>query len=401
MLEKKKIIRLYEWDNLLFCEDWAWWNQSEGIISVCKDNKWYTIKDKNEWASLVYNWNDNNDELWKKFQWWNTIWRYVTAVISTTKVDTTWYWPGNYYFSDVKIEPESGSDWSSVNNDDLWWWETNTNTARQWPCYAWFHVPSAAEATSLISMVTNLWMTDEDIISALGFQLWDGYWTSDWSNWASYDIYFFNWLHKNSVWRQSLMKIIQFHNSPKTPDSDWTLAFDWSSLAEWAGVYTYWTEVTVSDDWVNWITYIKTPLWYDTNINLYQWWNNYWFECNWSSDSYMFQSESCEPFDYFYAYISISDSLNLFNFDLWVSWWHIPTQEEAKAIYWHMFPIVQPESGKTFWNADPIDFTKWRAFTNWWMMYQSVSFASTEYVRLMKDTPVIPNFKSSDWTKIW
>lgn len=108
---------------------WAWifHNPTLWLISISDDwENWITIADKNVWATTVWNnWDTSTQEnSWWFFQWWNNYmfsfsWNVTT---SSTQVDATWYWPGNYYSSDTFII--WSYDWSSVRNDNLRWWDT-------------------------------------------------------------------------------------------------------------------------------------------------------------------------------------------------------------------------------------------------------------------------------------
>lgn len=82
------------------------------------------MMDKNLWATTVYNNWDTLTEanMGYMYQWWNNYWFPSTWTISNTSsthVDASAYWPTNPYSSDTFIT--WGSDWSSVQNDDLWW----------------------------------------------------------------------------------------------------------------------------------------------------------------------------------------------------------------------------------------------------------------------------------------
>lgn len=109
---------------------WAFRNSSLWLISVSWDGTtWYTIQDKNLWATTVYNqWNTLSDANCGYFyQWWNNYGfpHSGTVTTSSTQVDASWYWPGNYYESGTFITTSlSPHDWSSVQNDNLWWWVT-------------------------------------------------------------------------------------------------------------------------------------------------------------------------------------------------------------------------------------------------------------------------------------
>lgn len=114
---------------------WTWstgifHNSTLWIISISWDwTNWITIADKNLWATTVYN---NGDTLSDAncgnfYQWWNNngfphSW---TVTTSSTQVDTTNYWPWNYY-SDSTFITRSASpyDRSSPKNDNLRWWTT-------------------------------------------------------------------------------------------------------------------------------------------------------------------------------------------------------------------------------------------------------------------------------------
>lgn len=125
---------LYDWSSVA---SWAWifWNSTDGLISVSWDwTTWYTIMDKNLWASTVFNqWDALTDANCGYFyQWGNNYWfpRSWTVTTSSTQVDASYYWPGNYYSSGTFII--WNYDWSSVHNDDLWWWETGVQQKQAW-----------------------------------------------------------------------------------------------------------------------------------------------------------------------------------------------------------------------------------------------------------------------------
>lgn len=108
---------------------WIFHNSTLGLISISWDwTTWYTIMDKNLWATVVYNDGDalSESNCWYYYQRWNNYgfpWSgSATVTTSSTQVDTTWYWPWNYYSSSTYI---FGGDWSSVNNTNLRWWTTN------------------------------------------------------------------------------------------------------------------------------------------------------------------------------------------------------------------------------------------------------------------------------------
>ena len=109
-------------------------NSTDGLISISGDGQnWYTIMDKNLWATAVYNyWDTITDANCGYFyQWGNNYWfaHSWTVTTSSTKVDASNYWPWNYYSSSTFI---TWNDRSSVQNDNLWgattWVVTIDNT---------------------------------------------------------------------------------------------------------------------------------------------------------------------------------------------------------------------------------------------------------------------------------
>lgn len=110
---------------------WAWIfrNQSEWIITITSDGTTgYTIADKNVWATTVWsNWDtlSANNCGWYFQRWNNYMFPYSWSITtSTTKPDASNYWPWNYYSSSTFIKWWwiRNSDWSSVQNSNLWWW---------------------------------------------------------------------------------------------------------------------------------------------------------------------------------------------------------------------------------------------------------------------------------------
>lgn len=132
------------------------------LISLSSDwTTWTTIADKNIWATTVYNYWDTKtaSNYWWFFQRWNCnmfpfSWSVTT---SSTQVDTTGYWPGNYYSSAtyIKTNPRDSS-----GNHDLWGWTTGTVEARKWPCDTWFHIPDTTELWNLKTLLSALSVSD-------------------------------------------------------------------------------------------------------------------------------------------------------------------------------------------------------------------------------------------------
>lgn len=120
---------------------WIFWNQSDWIISITSDGStWYTIMDKNLWATSVYNNGDTLSEAncGKYYQWGNNYWFAWTWSVTTssTQVDASDYWPWNYYSGSTFIT--GSKDWSSVQNDNLRWWVTWIIPATYDEAVAWW-----------------------------------------------------------------------------------------------------------------------------------------------------------------------------------------------------------------------------------------------------------------------
>ena len=119
---------------------WIFWNQTDWLISIWQWSSnvwsWVTIADKNLWATTVWNYEDTATDAnsWKFYQWWNNYWfigvsdtQWTTITTTTTQVDASSYWPWNYYsHNEFYKNMGAGSDWSSVENDDLWWYTSNS-----------------------------------------------------------------------------------------------------------------------------------------------------------------------------------------------------------------------------------------------------------------------------------
>ena len=108
---------------------WAWifHNAIEWLISASSDwTTWVTISDKNVWATVAWNeWDAlNENNCWWLFQRGNNYMFPFAWTVPTTnqQVDTTWYWPGNYFSSNI-FNIFFG-DWSSPSNNNLRWWIT-------------------------------------------------------------------------------------------------------------------------------------------------------------------------------------------------------------------------------------------------------------------------------------
>lgn len=143
---------------------WIYHNPDLWLISLSSDgSNWLTIADKNLWASTVWNEWDLNTlaNCGYFYQWGNNYWFDWTHLNSITKssspVDAAWYWPWNYYSSSTFRY--SMYEWDSSDNKDLWGGDTDTNASKQWPCDAWYHIPTFYEWDSLMTICTAISVT--------------------------------------------------------------------------------------------------------------------------------------------------------------------------------------------------------------------------------------------------
>ena len=323
---------------------WSWnagiyHNPTDWLISISSDGStWYTLMDKNLWATTLYNyWDTLTDaNCGNVFQRWNNHafpWTLSSDSITTSgsQVDTTWYWPWNYYESSTWIQ--NSWAWFYPSNYNLRWWRSKwswtksvevkniyigeyvPDFATQWPCPHGFHVPLNTEFEWLNTIMSGLGITSwSDYSSYLHIPFawrrlyntnasqvdayW-AYWTSI-ANWTSNA----NSLALSSIWfevslqrsRAMWLYIRCFKNSFVLPDSNWTV-IQWTLGS--AGIFWNQTDglISVTSDGSTWYTIQDKNLWATTvwnswdsltvanTGNVFQWWNNYAFPWTLSSDS--------------------------------------------------------------------------------------------------------------------
>ena len=182
----------FEWEEFDFStpitEDialYAKWIEIQ-TISIPDPNdptKWYTIMDRNLWATTTWAWENSDPSSYGYYyQRWNNYpfpWvedRSANNIqTSTTKVNVSAYWPNNPYYSGTFIR--NNTNWTTTDNGavdmNLWWWWTDaqgnnrwlnnissTVQNRQWPCPAWYHVPSAWERSQLLKYYVDWYNKD-------------------------------------------------------------------------------------------------------------------------------------------------------------------------------------------------------------------------------------------------
>lgn len=233
-------------------------NPDRWIISVpVSPTQFITIADKNLWATQVWNYWDvvTTANGWWMFQRWNCYmfpfeWD-ITARTNTRKSVAN-YWP-YYYWEEFILESwDYDLDWTTVVNNNLWWWEVWTVEATRWPCPEWFHIPSNTEMSNLIDEMVRLWMVNDWWSQSIWTymneylkmpQTWRLRW--DWYYSISDFMYYMNnaiWWHQRwpyMLWREpghplwitnwqircDACAIRPFKNEPVAPDSTRTQLF--------------------------------------------------------------------------------------------------------------------------------------------------------------------------------
>ena len=137
------------------------WNEFEmWTITISDWTDSITMLDRNLWATSTW----GTDSYWYHFQWWNNYgfdWRNVPdhAVWQVNAENYGWYHP---YSSNIFLK--LNRNWDSSNNSYLWWYDEDGDYAMQWPCPAWYHVPSINEWSNVLKMYHDMnpkWSTIE------------------------------------------------------------------------------------------------------------------------------------------------------------------------------------------------------------------------------------------------
>ena len=311
---------------------WIYWDSNRWLISASLDgNSWFTIADKNLWASVVWNeWDTlSANNVGNMFQWGNNYphirWETINPI--NNSVDASWYWPNTSYYTnqDYLRWDNYTFSWDSSYNPNLRWAITwNVNGLWNW-WKSWYHVPTGYEFEFVIYVLETLWLlnnvstgrTPWDVLCKyLKFPLaWyrDNNWlTNDWvrgyylSSQSSSDSNRAVWIDFNEssiiTTAQRVCKcygssIRLFKNTPAIPNSSRTELYQWSS-----GWWVYWNQslwlISISANWQYWITLEDKNLGASQVYNYgdtlseancgryYQWGNTYWFPWIWNPDAW-------------------------------------------------------------------------------------------------------------------
>ena len=302
-------------------------NQSLGLLSLTY-NEWHdciTIADKNLWATEAYYRDIRDPEATEPtlsqancgyyFQWWNNYgfaWTWTVST-TTTRVDTSQYWPWSYqdtYYSRslfwYTTSSSAARDWSLTPNDNLWGGATNKERYKRfswvessdmkWPCPDGFHVPLASEWTNALNIITTLeWISQTAAGAnkiATDLHLPYAWAISVSSSPPKAGNYRTTWRYRTATatintdgaywgnclaittrsspyrevwwWRRAFGYTIRaFKDVPVAPDNTWTTIFDGSSTATWAWIF--WNQrswlISLSLDWETWITIADKNVW--------------------------------------------------------------------------------------------------------------------------------------------
>lgn len=379
---------------------------SLGLISLSSDGEtWITIADKNLWATQVYNSWDTKTEAncWKMYQWWNNYWFPFSwpETIVADFANASWYWPGDYYSSNLFVKHDSISAWinrSYVNNNNLWWLN-GTVEQRQGPCLEGYHIPTSAEFADLKDMLSWVVVDAYNLLDTSTGECMKQYLKMPYAWVRKYDTW--NLIYQNSLWaywttfsdnsgvcrlremdswynsatlsgKMFGCSIRPFKNEPVTPDETWTKLVwlsDWwnsiyhnSSLGLISIVQRWYSEtiirvITISDKnlWAtvvynDWDNLSQSNCW-----NLFQRWNNYWFSYNWEISyrpSPIVNVSWYWPNNYYSdsSYRITSDRFG--NIEWWMTWnvvdlwwWQTDTVESKRWPCWVWFHIPSNTEG--------------------------------------------------------
>ena len=283
---------LYQWT----WSAWIYHNATLWLISISSDwENWITIADKNLWATTVWNIWDTLSEAncGKHYQRWNNYWFPLTWSVTTssTAVDTSWYWPWNYYSSSTFITNTSW-DWSSQQNDNLRWWET-------WVVQWWAELTVWNQSITLASENSDWFMSASDkkkldSIKAGWLIVWMvdvlvvwGWWA--WWTWSTNYVWSAGWWWGGWWVLYCQWKMIFQWNYNIVVWSGWT-AYGSCSCNWW---YSCFSDICAAWWWAWWSGLVNWCSWWswwwawgcygDTSRSAWCWtswqWNNWWKSC--------------------------------------------------------------------------------------------------------------------------
>ena len=323
----------------------------------------------------------------------------VVNYVSSANNDTPWKYLRTDYNYSTPYTPTY--DWSPATKKyvdeafNAWTWISISDIIknwRQWPAPDWFHVPASSERESVKSiLVTTFWLTSssstlQDYLkmpaagernytdSTVKNQWTIGYYRSITPNGnqvASMMNFGSNYFYpKNNNSTGYACSIRCFKDTAISPDSSWEILYDGSSIATWAWVFynsLLWL-ISLSWDWITWITIQDKNLWATTVYNnwdtlseancwkYYQWGNNYWFprasDATITTSSTKVNASNYWPWNYYssdtFIIINAWDSSN--NQDLW----------------WNTTLTYTVENAITNTGVLSVNWQTWNVTIQWW-----------------------------------
>ena len=192
---------------------------------------WYTIAGCNLWTTVSWTWVGSYGWL---YQWWNnydfrdnqyTDGEIYTGIVTWSLVDTSWYWPWNYYSSPIftSWSVASDYDWSIAENRNLWWWGlvasnvSNPDPLQEadmrWPCPEWYHIPTGKEWEWLINAWQRMWSDGAEFMNTFKLpRSWFRWWwnsqiSAQWVTWSYH-------VSTSETWENRSHLLSFFHISP-------------------------------------------------------------------------------------------------------------------------------------------------------------------------------------------
>lgn len=311
--------------------------------------------------------------------------------------NTSLLWSGNI---DIQTGGNyTAGNWIDITNDEIWLDGTYNKvdySAMQWPAPSWFHVPLSSEWTAVKTIWTTLWGWSSDgtnfgialklpfagrrIYSSAGVsdQGSNGYYWSS-SRYTTNNAYYLYLSSTtlsplNASYRAHGSSVRCFKNSPVVPTSNWTKLY-WTSIESW---WIFWSStdwlISLSSDWITWITIADKNLWATTVWNswdtlsetncgkYYQWGNNYWFPRTWSvtTSSTQVDASNYWPWNYYSSSTFITRSSSPYGWDTtdnWnLRWWETWVQTASwNLVVWDkLYKIVTSTTAPASWTANNI-----------------------------------------------
>lgn len=442
-------VRIKEW-----VKDKTWWiwievTDNEVINLILRSlNNLIHVNDNNEvYVDLqLEDWIESTDTL--------PIWVNVGRVLQADGRPVTWTLISWQTTSWDRVKILYGDDWKiRVDNGTGSWnilqyeihageWisiDTLDYSDMQWPCPNGFHIPTVNEITALKDAMTNLTIDTSNwdcaktylkmpfsgrisqIENTILSQGTGGFYRTvtpvgsqsfalTANELAISGTYFST---TSTLARASWASIRAFKNIPVVPTNTWTTLYSWTGDA-WIFYNTTDWIISISSDWINWITIADKNIWATVVYNdgdtldqtncwtYFQRWNNYGFPWTWPVNTANIQADTTWywPWNYYYGDVFlytrtdqplVVDRSSVRNDNLW--WWVTQRTEILQNVInntwvlsvngqtWHVTTDT-----KTFYLSSTSDLTnaqaaydRWKAWRNPFIVYQDVCYNLSGY----------------------